>query len=156
MRNFLNQFIIVKMKKSLAIVIFFLLFSFCLSAQTSAEKIVANQIELLRQAMIKADEAALNDLVGEKLSYGHSAGYVEDKREFIRKLTSKENGFTKIDLSNQSINMSGDVAIVRHRLDGKSLNAGVAGEVKLLILMVWQKDHGVWKLLARQAVKILP
>ena len=32
-------------------------------------------------------------------------------------------------------------------------NDNKPGEVHLLILLVWQKQHGQWKLLARQAVK---
>lgn len=145
------------MNKGFSIAVVFIFFTFFLSAQNKVEKTISNQIETLRQAMVNADEVALNELVCEKLSYGHSAGYVEDKKEFIRKLTSGENDFVKIDLSNQTISISGNVAVVRHRLDASTMDAGKApAQVKLLVLMVWQKDHGTWKLLARQAVKILP
>jgi ketosteroid isomerase-like protein len=143
-------------KKGFSIAVVFILSTLFLSAQNKVEKSIAHQVEMLRQAMVNADEVALNDLVCEKLSYGHSAGYVEDKKEFIRKLTSGENDFVKIDLSNQSISISGKVAVVRHRLDASTQDAGKPpAQIKLLILMVWQKDGGAWKLLARQAVKIL-
>jgi ketosteroid isomerase-like protein len=143
-------------KKGFSIAVVFILSTLFLSAQNKVEKSIAHQVEMLRQAMVNADEVALNDLVGEKLSYGHSAGYVEDKKEFIRKLTSGENDFVKIDLSNQTISISGNVAVVRHRLDASTQDAGKPpAQIKLLILMVWQKDGGAWKLLARQAVKIL-
>jgi len=142
--------------KGFSIAVFFIFSSLFLCAQNNVEKSIANQVEMLRQAMVNADEVALNELVCEKLSYGHSAGYVEDKKEFIRKLTSGENDFVNIDLSNQTINISGKVAVVRHRLDANTKDAGKPpAQIKLLILMVWQKDHGTWKLLARQAVKIL-
>jgi ketosteroid isomerase-like protein len=141
--------------KGFSITVVFIFFTFFLSAQNKVEKTITNQIEMLRLAMVNADEAALNELVCEKLSYGHSAGYVEDKKEFIRKLTSGENDFVKIDLSNQTISISANVAVVRHRLDASTLDIGKPpAQIKLLILMVWQKDHGTWKLLARQAVKI--
>jgi hypothetical protein len=55
----------------------------------------------------------LNDLTSEKLSYGHSNGAVEDKKDFMHKITSGASDYTKIDVSNQTINISGDVAIVR-------------------------------------------
>jgi len=143
-------------KKGFSIAVIFIFSTLFLSAQNKVEKSIAHQVEMLRQAMVNADEVALNDLVCEKLSYGHSAGYVEDKKEFIRKLTSGENDFVKIDLSNQSISISGKVAVVRHRLDASTQDAGKPpAQIKLLILMVWQKDGGAWKLLARQAVKIL-
>ena len=134
----------------------FLLFTSLLSAQDNTEKKVAERVESLRQAMESADGISLKELTAEKLSYGHSAGYVEGRDEFIRKLTSGENDFVTIALSNQSISISGNAAIVRHRLDAKTLDGGKPNEIKLLVLMVWQKKGKEWKLLARQAVKILP
>ena len=106
--------------------------------------------------MVLADEKLLNELTAEKLSYGHSAGYVEGKVEFIRKLTSGENDFVSISLSNQTISVSGNVAIVRHRLEAKTSDNGKPNDIKLLVLMVWKKQNKEWKLIARQAVKIIP
>lgn len=133
-----------------------LLGSTFLFAQDKTEKAVADRVDLFRQAMISADRNSLNELTAEKLSYGHSAGYVEGKTEFIRKLTSGENDFVTISLSNQSIIINDNVGIVRHRIDAKTMDGGKPNEIKLLVLMVWQKQGEEWKLLARQAVKILP
>jgi len=66
---------------------------------------------------------------------------------------SNKSDFVTIDLSNQTISISDNVALVRHKLDAKTNNDGVAGEAHLLVLLVWQKKGGQWKLLARQAVK---
>lgn len=125
-------------------------------SQEKIEKEVANCVELFRQAMVSADENSLNAMTAEKLSYGHSAGYVEGKAEFIRKLTSGENDFLSISLSNQTISISGNVAVVRHRLEAKTNDNGKPNDIKLLVLMVWQKQNKQWKLIARQAVKIIP
>jgi ketosteroid isomerase-like protein len=60
-----------------------------------------------------------------------------------------------IDLTEQTISVSDNVAIVRHVLKGKTNDAGKApGEVHLKILLIWQKQKGSWKLLARQAVRV--
>ena len=125
-------------------------------SQEKIEKAVADRVELFCQAMISADENSLNEMTAEKLSYGHSAGYVEGKAEFIRKLTSGENDFVSISLSNQTISVSGNVAVVRHRLEAKTSDNGKPNDIKLLVLMVWQKQNKEWKLIARQAVKIIP
>ncbi len=125
-------------------------------SQEKIEKAVADRVELFRQAMVSADENSLNEMTAEKLSYGHSAGYVEGKAEFIRKLTSGENDFVSISLSNQTISVSGNVAVVRHRLEAKTIDNGKPNDIKLLVLMVWQKQNKEWKLIARQAVKIIP
>jgi hypothetical protein len=46
------------------------------------------------------------------------------------------------------------MAIVRHKLNATTNDSGKPGEVHLLVLLIFQKDHKEWKLLARQAVKI--
>jgi len=142
-------------KKEISITLIFLFFTICLSAQNKAEKVVANKIEMFQQAIVNADEAVLNDLVNEHLSYGHSNGVVEDKKEFIRKLTSGESDYTKIDVINQSISISGKVAVVRQRANLMLMGGGKVTQLNLWLLMIWQKDHGKWKLLARQGVKLV-
>ena len=142
-------------KKVISIAIVFLFFTICLSAQSKAEKMVASQVEIFHQAMINANEAALNDLVSDQLSYGHSNGGVEDKKAFILKLTSGSSDYTKIDVSNQSISISGDVAVVRQHADLTLMGGGKVSQLNLMVLMVWQKSHGKWKLLTRQGVKIV-
>lgn len=124
-------------------------------AQQNAEKKVAESVELFRVAMVDANAKTLDELSATQLSYGHSAGLVEDKTEFIRRLTSGESDFITIQLSNQSLFISGNTAIVRHQLDAKTNDNGKPGQVKLSVLMVWQKHGKHWKLLARQAVKIV-
>ena len=118
------------------------------------EKAVAFAVEKLRVAMIDADKITLESLVTDKLSYGHSGGHIDDKKEFVEKIVSGKSDFVTIDLIEQTINISGKTAIVRHMLKAKTYDNGKPGEVHLRILLVWQKQGGKWKLLARQAVKM--
>ena len=120
---------------------------------TKDEKAVAMVVEQLTAAMINADSLSLDNLCSATLSYGHSSGHVEGKKEFIEKITSGRSDFVTIDLSEQSIQISGKTAIVRHNLHAKTMDKGNPGEVNLKVMLVWQKLHGKWKLLARQAVK---
>ena len=80
---------------------------------------------------------------------------MEDKKEFIRKLTSGESDYTKIDIINQSISISGKVAVVRQRANLMLMGGGKVTQLNLWLLMIWQKDHGKWQLLARQGVKVV-
>ncbi len=125
-------------------------------AQNQKVNEVADAVEQLRVAMIKADKAALENLAAGKLSYGHSSGAVDDKKTFVEKIVSGQSVFESIDLSEQTISVSGNVAVVRHLLFAKTNDAGKGpGEVKLKILLVWQKQKkNGWKLLARQAVRV--
>lgn len=143
------------MKKTLA---FLLIICFSVLnttfAQSKDEAAVASAVEALKKAMIDADKATLENLTDEALSYGHSNGKIEDKAEFVRAIVSGESDFVTINLTEQTIKIVGNAAIVRHKLAGTTNNSGKPGTANLSLLMVWQKQKGAWKLLARQAVKI--
>jgi len=123
-------------------------------AQNKNEEKVASRVEQLRKAMIDPDQKALEGLVMPLLSYGHSGGALDDKTTFVDKLVSGKSDFVSIDFTEQTISVSGKVAIVRHNLTATTNDNNTPGQVKLRILLIWQKDKGDWKLLARQAVKI--
>ena len=142
-------------KKTLLVVTTFLFFSHITLAQTKDEKAVSDAVEKLRTAMVNADKTVLEGLAAEKLSYGHSGGHIDDKKEFVEKIVSGASDFVSIDLTEQTISISDEVAIVRHVLKAKTHDAGKEpGEVNLRVLLIWQKQKTGWKLLARQAVKI--
>lgn len=122
-------------------------------AQSKEEAAVAAAVESLRQAMISGERGALEKIAADQLSYGHSSGKVEDKAAFVEAIASGKSDFVTIDLSEQTITVSGDVAIVRHKLSAETNDGGKPGTVKLAILTVWKKEGKAWKLLARQAVK---
>ncbi len=123
-------------------------------AQNKDEVKLTAAVENLRKAMIDANRTTLETLTADKLSYGHSSGRIEDKKEFIDKIANGSSDFVTIDLSEQIVTVSGKTAIVRHILKAKTNDGGKPGEVNLRILLVWQKQNGKWKLLARQAVKM--
>jgi hypothetical protein len=130
-----------------------MIISFSAFAQTKTEKDVMNSVQQLTKAMITGDQAQLEYLADDQLTYGHSGGHIENKQEFVEKIVSGKSDFVSINLSNQSITVIGKTAIVRHKLDAVTNDNGVPGETHLLVLLVWINKHKQWKLLARQAVK---
>lgn len=124
-----------------------------ISAQSKEESTVAAAIQMLNNAMVDADRIRLDALVSSALSYGHSSGLIEDKQAFIEKIVSGKSDFVSIILSEQTINVQGKTAIVRHILKAQTNDGGKPGEVQIKILQIWQKEGKSWKLLARQAVK---
>ncbi|MBC7892858.1 MAG: nuclear transport factor 2 family protein, partial [Sphingobacteriaceae bacterium] len=104
--------------------------------------------------MIDPDRAGLERLASPDLSYGHSNGLLEDRAAFVEALVSNKSDFVTIDLSEQTIRVTGNVAVVRHKLAAETKNSGTPGTAKLAVLLVWQKQNSGWVLLARQAVKI--
>ncbi|GKT21219.1 nuclear transport factor 2 family protein [Acidovorax sp. SUPP3334] len=118
-----------------------------------SEQAVATAAERLRIAMIDPTPAALGQLVADDLSYGHSGGRVDTKASFIGDLMAGKSDFVTIVISDQTIKVVGDAAIVRHTLTADTNDSGKPGKVQIKILGVWQKQGADWKLLARQAVR---
>jgi hypothetical protein len=149
--------------KQVALLMMFCVLGAGVMAQTTTpvelgreEKEVAAAVEMLRKGMIDPDKSTLEKLTLPQLSYGHSNGDIQNQAEFVDKLVSGKSDFVSIDLSEQSIRIVDKTAMVRHLMVGNTNDGGKPGQVKLSILLIWLKQKGEWKLLARQAVKILP
>lgn len=124
-------------------------------AQSKDEKAVTAVVEQMRKAMVDGDSTTLEKLCDDRLTYGHSGGALpQDKKAFVSDIASGRSDFVTLDLTEQTVTVAGETAVVRHRLmaDTNDLGKG-AGKVDLRIILVWHKTKGEWKLLARQAVK---
>lgn len=106
-------------------------------------------------ALESGDRSSLEKITSDALSYGHSNGLVENKQIFVEALASKQADFLTATVSNQTVAVSGKNGIVRHRLDASIIDKGKQVEAHLNILLVFRKEKGAWKLLARQASKII-
>jgi hypothetical protein len=124
------------------------------SAQTKDETDVAAAVEKMRLSMISGVKADLESVASDNLTYGHSSGKLQTKAEFVDSFITKASVFVTITLSNQTIKVTGNTAIVRHKLDAQTADSGKPGTVSLGIMLVFVKQHGEWKLLARQAYKL--
>lgn len=124
-------------------------------AQANDAAAVAEAVTALRNAMLGADKAKLESLVSDQLSYGHSAGKLETKSEFVDVVASKKTVYKSIELSNQTVTIAGNNAIVRHAWESESgTGDGKWNVAKISVLQVWQKEPSGWKLLARQAFRV--
>ena len=124
------------------------------ASSASTEQAVAAAAEKLRVAMIDPTPAALTALVADDLSYGHSGGRVDTKDSFIGDLIAGKSDFVTIAITDQTIKVVGNSAIVRHTLTADTNDSSKPGKVQIKILGVWQQQGGQWKLLARQAVRV--
>lgn len=121
------------------------------STNTGKEGAVSAAVENLRKAMAESDKASLEKLAEGELLYSHSSGRVENKAEFIATLVGAKSGFSAIALSDQTVNVVDDIALVRHKFVGT--RKGDGNKMNLAVLTVWRERQGQWKLLARQAAK---
>jgi hypothetical protein len=135
---------------------FTLLLAFALPAfaATPDEAAVVRAIATLSEAIVAPDKAALQKITWPELSYGHSAGSVENQEQFIDALVSKRSVIASIENPKMSTSVVGDIAISRGTMAFVVAGAGAPSRVDLTLLLIWQKRGGEWRLLARQAYKV--
>lgn len=116
---------------------------------------VALAIDELSRAMVNRDRTALQDLMMEELTYGHSSGKIENKQEFIDAVVNGDFDFISINTEEQTIFFSGDdTAVARHMFHTKAVSAGKPVDIRIGNMIVLRKQKGQWKFLARQAYKL--
>lgn len=112
-------------------------------------------LEMFDQAIIERNEALLSSITASNLTYGHSSGKIQDKAEFIDDVVNGPFQFVTISNDDQSVEVSEDVAIVRHILSADATNAGRPAKVHIGIIMVFKlDDNDKVVLLARQAYRL--
>ena len=122
-------------------------------AESADEAAVRKAIDDLSKAMLAADKAKLEALVADQLSYGHSAGRLETKKEFVDVIAGKKTIYKSITLNEPSVSVVGNNAIARHTFVVETETDGKPSQAKVGVMQVWVKDGGTWKLLARQAFR---
>ena len=123
-------------------------------AQSKPEIKVAAAVESLKEALLSGNKTALEKITSGNLSYGHSSGTIEDRTLFIEALTNGKLDYLTMDISEQTIRVTGKTAVVRHNMESRLADKGTNVQLNLGVLLIFQKEKGSWKLLARQAFKL--
>lgn len=137
--------------------VFFLLSSCIqLSAQTQETELFQRVKRFNDAIFMVKDSLALEDLLADKVSYGHSSGKTENRQEMIHGAISNTGSYANISLEDFTVFFEKNTAIVRHTLKGSSIDKdGKQTPLHIGLLQVWVKQKKLWKLTARQAVKLL-
>ena len=144
-----------KMKK-----IFFVLLAFTAinsgNAQNKELQSVSKMVEIAHRAIfIDKDSSTLEKIFAEEITYGHSGGKLENRKETIENVAHNQSIYTDISIDSITVFINGNTAISRYILKGDELNkSNKLTHLHLNILMTWIKDNKQWKMLARQATKI--
>ncbi|HMO61587.1 MAG TPA: nuclear transport factor 2 family protein [Ferruginibacter sp.] len=129
-----------------------LLFVHVQAQQTTEEKLQAAVIAL-HQAMVNKNVVTINQHTDKALTYGHSNGWVENKKTLISNLETGLISYQKFAEDSVVVQLSGNVASVRFKADIDATLKGVSSNFKLQVLEVWIRKANRWVLFARQAVK---
>jgi len=124
------------------------------AAQSADEATVAQAVENLRKAMFERNVKQFEALISENVSYGHSAGRIENKQEFIKAALANKAVMKSLAFTDQTVKITGNHAVVRNTYNGVSELDGKTNTTKIGVLLVWAKEDGTWRLYARQAYRL--
>ncbi len=143
------------MKKILTAVVIVCMLTTTANAQSKDEKEIADAVETFKKGVVDADRNLLESITAPELVYGHSNGKVQDKAAFIEEIVSNNPlDYVTVDLTEQTIQLAGNTAVVRHTFSAETKSPnGTQGKVFIGNMLIWQKQHGKWLLLARQAYR---
>ena len=99
------------------------------------------------QAMLDSDLEALDRLCADELSYAHSSGVRDTKREWLAKVRSGYYVYHRVKHPVERVEVVGDTAIVVGRMTADLLVDGVPKTIDNLALAVWARRDGQWVLL---------
>lgn len=131
-----------------------LLFAANIFAQQTEEDKLVNTVKEFHQAMVSKNTVSLNQQTDKALSFGHSNGWIETKKDFISDLETGMISYQKITEDSIVVSMNDNVASVRFKTDIDATMKGNSISIKLRVLEVWVKKSKRWVLFARQAVKV--
>jgi hypothetical protein len=120
----------------------------------TAEREVAAAVEILNNAIINPEKSVLESITADEVTYGHSSGLVQNKEEFIDDLINGDFDFSSVNVSNQSIHIKDETAVVRQIFSAEATNAGDPIDIRIGNVLVYVKQNSQWKLLARQAFRL--
>lgn len=118
---------------------------------SAAESVGAASLEVATEALRKAledgDGKVLTAILHDHLTYSHSDGRVWTKDVLMGNVAGKKRYLT-IATSEQTVDVQGDVGIVRHTYDVVN-NDDKKSTSHIKVLLCWTLADRSWKLLAR-------
>ncbi len=118
-------------------------------AQSGDVQAVDKAVADLRDAMLAADGAKLATLLSDQLSYGHSAGRLETKAQFLDIVAGKKTLYKSIAFSDATTSVAGNNAIVRHVMTVDVETDGKPATAKVGALQVHRRGYDQARALAR-------
>lgn len=123
-------------------------------AAASETDAVAAALETYRTGLLTANGKLFNALFSDPIAYGHSTGRVQTRKEVIDEAGNGKSHWTSITFTDLAFQFNGANAVSRCVFNGEQMVNGQHNTLRFGLLVVWVKQGGKWKLLARQGYKI--
>ena len=120
----------------------------------AAEQAVLKAENARFAAMLKADAAALEKLLGDELSYTHSNALVQDKKAFIDDIKTAKIKYLAVDSTDQKVHVFGNMAIVTGGASVHVIQNGNDLTIKIRYTNAHINRGGAWQMVAWQSTRV--
>lgn len=100
------------------------------------------------------DTAALERMYTSGLIYAHATGKVEDKAQYIERLKSGKQKYNDVIIENSKVVAYGDSAVSHSTVRTIGTNDSGPFNDHVMMMHVWVKQNGQWRLAAHQTTKV--
>ena len=140
------------MRKIGFVLLLLFFFSGLVNAQSDSSEVL-KAVQEFEKALLEKNEELINYRSTNDLIFGHSNGWVQDKKAVLEDMRSGHLTYLRIEPSGIRIRMQGKKAIVEERMEVEVKLDSNQVKLKLFVLQYWEKKRGVWKLVLRQSAK---
>jgi ketosteroid isomerase-like protein len=106
------------------------------------------------KAVAARDFAALDSMLAGSLIYAHSTGNIESKQEYLGRMKSGAQKYDSITHESTRVIPYGDTAVAHSIVRMVGTNTAGAFNDRLMMMHVWVKQGGKWRLAAHQTTKL--
>lgn len=115
---------------------------------------ISKNENLIREAQLNSDWKALAELLSKQLSYVHSNGYIDCYESYLEKIQQGILRYQKIEVTPQTIQIFGELAIKTSLVKGIALVLGNPIELHNFTSTIWLKENSEWRLLLFQSTAL--
>jgi ketosteroid isomerase-like protein len=107
-------------------------------------------------AVVARDFPALDKIFTDQLIYAHSTGGIESKREYLDRLRTGAQRYDSINHEKIQVVSYGDSVVTHSILRMKGSSDGKPFDNHVMMLHLWVKQGGKWRLAAHQTTLLPP
>lgn len=123
-------------------------------AQAATESDIQKAEKDWAAAVMAQDQAALGQILGDQLIYAHSTGVIETKGQYLSNLRTGAAKYDLIEHQSITVKLYGDAAAAHSIVRMKGTNKDGPFDNKLMMMHLWVKQGGKWRLAAHQTTKL--
>jgi ketosteroid isomerase-like protein len=106
------------------------------------------------KAVVARDWDAVGAILAEKLIYAHATGGIESKKQYLDRVRSGAQKYDTINHESTRVVVYGDSAVTHSIMRMAGTTNGTPFNDHLMMLHVWEKQGGSWRLAAHQTTKL--